>query len=252
MVLGADEEADGGTRPSSRTQIGEATRTVPLPPCSGIDPHLLELHRRGRPGRRLGLEEDDPVLGPEPRAPFLDLGAGAPPEAFGITTKRVDPDLQLAQPRTPARGARGRRMSLRATRSRCRPGSRRTNTGCPGRSSRGRGRRARARSQSSETAADSPISIRGEARTTSRANAPQPCPEGTALTPTWQSACSSRPSASPTNRPRLRLATSSRKTRSTGSSAQKRRIWSCDGLTTRAGTAGTLGRLSIRPSAENP
>jgi hypothetical protein len=62
-------------------------------------------------------------------------------------------------------------------------GSRMTNTGCPGRSSRARGRRERVASQSSETARASPISIRGADRATGLANAPQPRPEGTAFTP---------------------------------------------------------------------
>ena len=126
-------------------------------------------------------------------------------------------------------GMRTSRSSSRAARSPVSPGagaSWMTKTGCPGRSSRGCGRRDCASSHSSETARASPISIRGAARATSRANAPHPSPDGTTLTPMWQRASSSRPSARATKRPSPRLATSSRNTRSTGSCAQNRRIWS--------------------------
>jgi len=59
-----------------------------------------------------------------------------------------------------------------------------TKTGWPGRSSRGRGSLDRAAAHSSPTARDSPMSIRGAARATSRAKPPHPRPDGTAFAPT--------------------------------------------------------------------
>src|SRR5207244_2977346 len=64
-----------------------------------------------------------------------------------------------------------------------------------------------------------------------RAKAPHPRPDGTTFAPTWQSAVSRPFSASAEKRPSPRRATSSRKTRSTGSSAQKERIWPSVGST---------------------
>ena len=59
--------------------------------------------------------------------------------------------------------------------------------------------------------------IRARPRAAAAAKRPQSRPDGTTLAPTWQSAVSAPPSAKAEKRPNPRLATSSRKTRSTGS-----------------------------------
>src|SRR6266508_1608775 len=80
--------------------------------------------------------------------------------------------------------------------------------------------------QSSFTARSSPMIIRARPRAATSAKRPQSAPEGTTFAPTWQRAVSRPLSANAVNRPSRRRATSSRKTRSTGSSAQNARIWS--------------------------
>src|SRR5688572_5791247 len=85
LVVGTDEEADG--RHALEQQADQVAQpSAPVPPATrlGIGPHLLQLHRLRRPGRRLGLEEDDTVLLPEPRAPLLDLRPRAPAEAVRV------------------------------------------------------------------------------------------------------------------------------------------------------------------------
>src|SRR5581483_12127235 len=64
------------------------------------------------------------------------------------------------------------------------------------------------------------------------ANASHPRPDGTTFAPMWQRATRRPSSATALKRPRPRRATSSRNTRSIGSSAQKSRIWSGDGTIT--------------------
>jgi predicted GNAT family acetyltransferase len=54
----------------------------------GIGPHLLHLHGRLGPRRRLGLEQDRVVLEPEPRAALLDLGGRPAPKADRIEEGR--------------------------------------------------------------------------------------------------------------------------------------------------------------------
>src|SRR5439155_2676023 len=71
-------------------------------PRSRVDPDLLELHRRRRPRRRLGLEADHAVLQPDPRARLLDLRPRPPTEALRVAPQRIDPDLLVVRG-----GARG-------------------------------------------------------------------------------------------------------------------------------------------------
>src|SRR5262249_50383493 len=78
-------------------EIPEAARSVPAPSCGGVDPDLLELHRLGRPGGRLGLEEDHAVLDPQPRALVLDLAPRAPAKALGVARERIEPELLLVR-----------------------------------------------------------------------------------------------------------------------------------------------------------
>ena len=95
-VLGANEEADGrNPLEQPPAEVAKTARTVPLSPSRRVDPHLLELDRRGRPRGRLGLEEDDAVLDPEPRAPFFDLLACAPAEPLRVSPQGVDSELLL-------------------------------------------------------------------------------------------------------------------------------------------------------------
>src|SRR5262245_33225338 len=90
-VLRPHEEADGrDVVEQQAAQVAESPARVTASPRLGIDPDLLELHRRRRPRRRLCLEEDHPLVEPEPGAPLLDLLAGAPPEALGIAPERID------------------------------------------------------------------------------------------------------------------------------------------------------------------
>jgi hypothetical protein len=102
-VLSPHEEADGGRPPEQQAaEVAQPARAVPLPSRRRIDPHLLELHRRGRPRGSLRLEQDRPVLEPEPGAPLLDLAARAPAEAFAVAAQGIDADLLLVRRR--ARG----------------------------------------------------------------------------------------------------------------------------------------------------
>src|SRR6185436_16058960 len=97
-VLGADEETHGRDDFEEFTaEVGESSRCVAEAAHRRIHPHLLELHRRGRPRRRLGLEEDDTVLLPEPRSLLLDLAARTPAEAVGVPAQRVEPELLLVR-----------------------------------------------------------------------------------------------------------------------------------------------------------
>jgi len=101
LVLRPDEEADGrNPLEEQATEIREAASTMPEASSRRIDPHLCQLHRLGRPCGRLGLEENDVVLDPEPGAPFLDLTSGSPAKALGISLHRVDVELQLVGRRT--------------------------------------------------------------------------------------------------------------------------------------------------------
>ena len=188
-----------GRRSGRARGAGGTGRESPRAPyprrrTSGIDPHLLELHGRRRPGRRLGLEQDHAVLHPEPRSPLLDLAARAPAEAVGVAAHRVDPELLLVR-----RRARGHEELEVVERRRAQPGLARRR-GLADDEDRLAGtvlaragaaascaavpelRRPRAPRRSASAA---------PARATSRANAPHPSPDGTALTPTWHSASSS-------------------------------------------------------------
>src|SRR6185436_795548 len=93
-VLGPHEEADGRhALEQQAAEVAHAALRVAAAADRRVDPHLLELHRGGRPGRGLGLEEDRPALAPEPRAAVLDLRPRAPAEALGIARERIDPEL---------------------------------------------------------------------------------------------------------------------------------------------------------------
>src|SRR5947207_12477577 len=93
-ILGAYEQADDRQALEQQpAEIAHAPLGVPAVADGGIDPHLLELNCERRPGGGLGLEEDRPVLLPEPGAPVLDLHARPPAEALRVTIERVDPDL---------------------------------------------------------------------------------------------------------------------------------------------------------------
>ena len=93
-VIAADEEAN--RRHALEEQPAEVTQAalrVPVPSGSRVDPDLLQLDCGGGPGRRFGLEQDRVVVGPQPRAALVDLGAGPPAETFRIAVERVDPDF---------------------------------------------------------------------------------------------------------------------------------------------------------------
>src|SRR5262245_1450448 len=97
-VVGAHEEADRGCALEQKpAEIAEPAGCIALTPGLGVDPDLLELDRARRPGRRLGLEEDRAVLGPEPGAALLDLRRGPPPEAGWIPSQRIDAELLLVR-----------------------------------------------------------------------------------------------------------------------------------------------------------
>src|SRR5690348_14064404 len=94
---------------------------------------------------------------------------------------------------------------------------------------------------SSVTGASSPMIIRARPRIVTSPKRAQSRPDGTTFAPTWQSASSRPLSAKAENLPSPRRATSSRKTRSTGSSAQNARIWS------RVGSIGSaIGAIVTR------
>src|SRR5207237_874197 len=90
-----------------------------------------------------------------------------------------------------------------------------------------------------------PTPPRAPHRAAGPAKAPQPLPAGTMLAPTWQRDFS-LPSARATaeTRPSPRRAMSSRKTRSTGSSAQKPSTWSSVGARV-PGTAGLFHPVRV-------
>src|SRR5262249_36703184 len=50
-----------------------------------------------RPGGSFGLEEDRPVLHPEPRPALADLGLRSPAEPVRVTLEGVEPDLLLVR-----------------------------------------------------------------------------------------------------------------------------------------------------------
>src|SRR5206468_2468834 len=83
VVLWPNEEADRRHALEERpAEIPHRALRIAAVPHLGIDPHLLQLHRGGRPGRRLRLEADHVLLHPDPRAAFLDLRPGAPAESL--------------------------------------------------------------------------------------------------------------------------------------------------------------------------
>src|SRR5205807_1781567 len=94
VVLGPDEETHGrDLLEQPAAEVAQRTAREATPAGLRVDPHLLQLHRRGGPRRRLRLEADHAVLGPEPGAPFLDLLPRAPAETVGVALERVDSDL---------------------------------------------------------------------------------------------------------------------------------------------------------------
>ncbi len=98
QVLGADEEGDGRRhREQQPAEVAHPPRPVALAAGGRVDPHLLHLDDLRRPGGRLGLEEHDAALAPEPRAPLDDLRAGAPAEALGVVLERIDAELALVR-----------------------------------------------------------------------------------------------------------------------------------------------------------
>src|SRR4051794_38509723 len=89
-VLAPHEEHDRwSAREEQTAEVPHPARRVPVAARLRIDPDLLDLHRGGRPGGRLRLEEDDVVLEPEPRASLVDLRGGAPTECVGVVRHRV-------------------------------------------------------------------------------------------------------------------------------------------------------------------
>src|SRR5206468_2984073 len=78
-------------------EIPEGECPVPPSPDGWIDPHLLELDGRGRPGRRLRLEADDAVFLPQPGSAFLDLRPRAPAERPRVAPHRIDAELLLVR-----------------------------------------------------------------------------------------------------------------------------------------------------------
>ncbi len=58
------------------------------------------MHRLRCPRGRLCLEEDDPVLLPEPGALLLDLAARTPAKAVRVAAERIEPELLLVRGRT--------------------------------------------------------------------------------------------------------------------------------------------------------
>ena len=226
--------ADGRRRLEQQpAEVAQArARRSPRPRTCRVDPDLLELHRRRRPGGGLRLEQDTPSSSQSHERPSSICAACASGSRRG-RAQRVDPELLVR------RGAGGheqvevvRRRRAQARLARLAAARRARRPAGPGRSSRGSGQRRRAASQSSPTArclADDHPRRRCAAASAKTA---QPLPEGTMFAPTWQSALSA-PSVAATaeKRPSPRRATSSRKTRSTGSSAQNASTWSSVGAT---------------------
>ena len=63
--------------------MAEPARRVPLSPRGRVDPHLLQLDCARRPRRCLRLEEDRPLLFPEPGPPLVDLRGSSPANPSG-------------------------------------------------------------------------------------------------------------------------------------------------------------------------
>ena len=96
LVLRPDEQADPrNTLEQPPAQVAHRPSRVSTVSRRRVDPDLLKLDRLRRPGRRLGLEQDRPVLDPEPRPTLADLGLCPPPEAVRVPVERIDPDLLL-------------------------------------------------------------------------------------------------------------------------------------------------------------
>ena len=180
-----------------------------------------------RPGRRLRLEQDRPVLEPDPRAALADLRLRAPAEAVGVALERVEPDLLLVRGRAGgdeqvevgerrlAQAGAARLGRLRRARRRAGPAGPRAAAGISG----------AAASQSSPTAlllADHHPRPAGGGATARTPRSPRPTARRSRRRGRAPSAARRRPARE--KRPSPRRATSSRKTRSTGSSAQKARI----------------------------
>src|SRR5207247_3074698 len=100
FVLGPDEEAHSRSAfEQAPAEIAQPARRVAPLPHLGIDPHLLELNRARRPRGGLGLEQDRPVLDPEPRAPLADLGKRSAAEPVGVALEWIDAELLLVRGR---------------------------------------------------------------------------------------------------------------------------------------------------------
>src|SRR4051794_5450800 len=91
--------------------------------------------------------------------------------------------------------------------------------------------------------------MRAPPRAALRPKAPHPLPAGTTFAPTWQSAWRRPRRPRPTKRPSPRRATSSRNTRSTGSSEQNSRICGSDGSTSPRTSQSCHCRAGCRVSA---
>src|SRR5712691_12694367 len=106
-VLRADEETHSRHLLEEKpAEVAHPALCVALVAHGRIDPHLLDLHGRRRPRRRLGLEEDPAALDPDPGATLLDLRARPPAEPVRVARHRVDADLLLV------RGRAGRQQQL--------------------------------------------------------------------------------------------------------------------------------------------
>src|SRR6185437_3881158 len=80
-VVAADEQADRRDAGEQKAaEIAKPTLCVAAASRLRVNPHLLQLNRARRPRRGFGLEQDRPTLGPQPRAPLVDLGTRTPAE----------------------------------------------------------------------------------------------------------------------------------------------------------------------------
>ena len=163
LVLAADEQRHGRRALEQQPdQVAQRARRVPPAAGRRVDPHLLQLHGARRPGRGLGLEQDDAVLDPRPRALLVDLRRRPPAKAVVAARQRVDARARArARRRRRARARRGRPGARPAGRCRRPAAARRSRRRAgPGRSSRAGGSTSRAASHSSPTATASPMIIR--------------------------------------------------------------------------------------------
>ena len=94
MPIASHKETDArNTLEQQPHEVAEPALRVSLSAHLRVDPDLLELDGTRRPRRRLRLEEDRPVLDPDPRAALLDLLQRAPAEALGVGRHRIEAEL---------------------------------------------------------------------------------------------------------------------------------------------------------------